>query len=362
MSRKYDLFCLFIAVITMFFAGCSNLVDSSKYAVHGDAVLRSYGGYLYVLERRGADNILKLDPSKIDAGRRELFVMQSDFQSGQVRSVSLEGDVSKVAIDKSVVYQRNLGINWNPQDVAIVNSTKGYISFNDEPKIAIVNPANGEVAGYIDIYDYTYLPSEINSSPNAGVMQLVGTDLYVMLQRRDGYNPGAPTLLLKIDTQTDEITDTIALEYKNGHSMAYYDGALYVTNPGDLFVQGDGAIERVDLATNEVTTVIDGEALGGDPNSIVHKEGSRFYITNYVGWLDVPVLEIDAATGEIIATLPNVIDAFGGIYYDTDEEVLYVGERDPEEMGIRIFIGNEQSGETVRSGSCLPPASMVVVE
>ncbi|MDG5816027.1 hypothetical protein QA601_13120 [Chitinispirillales bacterium ANBcel5] len=296
--------------------------------VYSDAVLRSFNGKLYVLERMGADNILKLDPQTTGSA--------------------------------SVVYQINLGRDWNPQDMVFLSEEKAYISNNNEPKITVFNPSIGEITKNIDISRYTFLPDS-NTSPNAGDMELVGSNLYVLLQRRNGFNPGAPTLLLKIDTYTDEIVDTIPLQFKNGYSMAYSDGALYISNPGSAFSTGDGAVERVDLTTKEVTAIIDENALGGSPNFIVHKEGSRFYITNYVGWQNVQVLEIDMETGAIVSVLPDVIDAYGGVYYDKTTDLLYVGERDPQEMGIRIFRDNQQVGSTVKNNRCLPPSSFVVV-
>ncbi len=305
-----------------------NMVSPSNLSIYNDAGLASFGGYLYIIERFGADNIMKFDPSKND-------------QSG-------------------VVYQTHLGDNWNPQDIEFVNSTKAYISNNNEPKITIFNPLTGTVVSHIDISSYTFRPDS-NYSPYANDLQLVGSDLYALLQRRNGFNPGASTLILKINTSTDAIVDTISLQYKNGYAMAYADGALYVSNPGSAFVSGDGAIEKVDLATNAISTVIDETALGGSPNQIIHKSGSRFYVSNYIGWKNVKVVEIDAASGTIISTLPGVKDAFGGIYYDTIDNKLYIGERDSVEMGIRVFKDNAQIGLTLKSTNSLPSTGMVVV-
>jgi DNA-binding beta-propeller fold protein YncE len=281
-----------------------------------------------VIERYGADNILKFDPSKSD-------------QSG-------------------VLYQKHLGDNWNPFDMEFVSETKAYVSNMNEPKITVFNPTSGEVVKNIDISMYTFRPDS-NSSPYAGDMQLVDSDLYVLLQRRNGYNPGAPTLILKINTATDEIIDTISTYFQNGYAMAYYDGALYVANPGSSYSTGDGAVEKVVLSTKAVSTVIDETALGGNPNQIIHKSGSHFYIQNYISWKNEKVVELDAALGTIVATLPNVKDAYGGIYYDDATSRLYVGDRDSTEMGIRVFENNQQVGAPIKSTNSLPPLDMIVV-
>ena len=143
--------------------------------------------------------------------------------------------------------------------------------------------------------------------------------------------------------------------------MAYYNGALYVTNPGNTFVTGDGAVEKIDLATKTVTTIIDETLLGGNPNQIVHKSGNRFYVQNYIGWKKVSVVEIDAATGAVVATLPGITDAFGGIYYDELDQKLYVGERDSLNVGVKIYENNVLTAGPLKTGNTLPPAGLVVV-
>ncbi len=304
----------------------SGVVSNDPISIYSDAVLRTFGGYLYVIERYGADNIIKIDPRK-------------------------NGNAS-------IIYQHHLGNNCNPQDIEFVNENKAYIANSNRPEITIFDPLNRNCTGKIDISIYTFNPDS-NTSPYANDLLLVGNTLYALLQRRDGYKPGGTTLILKINTVADTIEDTIPLKYKNGYGMAYANGALFISNPGSPYITGDGAIEQLDLTSKEVTTIIDETTLGGNPNEIVHKTGSRFYVTNYIGWKNVKVVEIDAASGKVVATLPGVKDAFGGIFYDEVTEKLYIGERDSVETGIRIFKENVQVGQIIKTN--LPPIDMVVV-
>jgi DNA-binding beta-propeller fold protein YncE len=303
-------------------------IVSQGLSIHMDAGVAAYEGFVYVIERFGADNILKYDPS-------------GSGPSG-------------------VLYQKHLGDNWNPQDIEFVSAAKAYVSNQDEPRITVFNPTTGAVVSHIDISAYTYMPDS-NTSPHAGDLQLAGGDVYAILQRRNGFLPGAPTLLLRISTRLNAVIDTIPLRWKNGASMSYADGALYVSNPGSSLYTGDGGIEKVTLSTKTVTTVMDETALGGNPGQIVHKGGSRFYVVNYVGWKNVPVVEIDAAAGTVVASLPGVKDAYGGICYDAADSLLYVGERDSVESGIRVYRDTVQQGSPVKSARSLPPAALVVV-
>jgi len=308
----------------------TNTLTALDLPIYSDAVVRTYNGAVYILERFGADNVLKFDPSATD--------------------------------ESGVVYQQHLGDGWNPVGIEFVSATKAYIANHNAAHISVFDPTAHTITGSIDISDYTFKPDS-NTSPYANEMVLVGDRLYVMLQRRNGFNPGAPTLILTIDTETDAnlAADSIRCQYQNGYDMVYVDGALYVTNPGNGFVVGDGAIEKVDLATGAVSTVIDENTLGGNPNQIVHKSGTHFYVQNYIGWQNVSVVEVDAAAGTVVETLPGVKDAFGGLCYDAASAKLYVGERDSSAIGVHVYENNVHVAGPIMSENSLPPSGMAIV-
>ena len=305
----------------------STAIFSGKLSIWNDAVLRTFDGYLYVIEKFGADNIIRFDPSRSD-------------QSG-------------------VKYQQHLGDNLNPVDIEFIDDSKAYISCQLEPIILVFNPSKGSVLDTINISAYTF-NKESNSTPYANQMALAGDKLYVSLQRRDGYNPGTRSLILVINTETDEIEDTIPTQYKNCYDLIYNDGTLYVTNPGNPEQTGDGAIEAIDVETKQVRTVISEDVLGGSPYLMVHKSGTMFYVQNYISWGNVSVVEIDASSGTVGATLP-VKDAYGGLCYDDIYGRLYVGERSIDETGIRIFENNVQIGKTIKSSNSLPPYDLTII-
>lgn len=303
-------------------------ISSNSITIGSDPVLRTFDGYIYVIERWGSDNILKFDPSKSD--------------------------------ESGVIYQCHVGTNWNPMDMKFVSSTKAYITCQNVPKILVFNPSTGSVEKEIDISAYTYKPDS-NSTPYANQAALADGKLYVALQRRNGDNPGAPTMILTINIGNDAVEDTISMKYSDNNDLIYSDGILYASNPGSTYESGDGAIEALDVATKKLRIAITETDLGGNPYQIVHKTGTRFYVQNYIDYKDVKVMEIDFATGKIVSTLPEVKNAFGGMCYDSTNDHLYVGECSVDEMGIRIFKNNKQIGEPVTSSKSLPPASLVIV-
>jgi DNA-binding beta-propeller fold protein YncE len=300
---------------------------TADFDVYSDIVVRDFGGYLYILEKKGADNVIKFDPSGND--------------------------------ESGILYQAHLGDNWNSYDIDFVSETKAYIINQNEPKITVFDPSDGTVVKHIDISAYTFNPDS-NVTPYANQATLCQGKLYVQLQRRNGISPGAPTMVLAVDTESDAVVDSMTCTYNNGYDMICVEGVLYVTNPGGFEI-GDGGIETIDLATGEAVTLIDENALGGNPNHIVHKEGSRFYVTNYVGWANVEVLEIDVATKMVVEKIPGVVDAFGGILYDDEDGRLYVGERGAGSVGVLVYEGNKLIAGPLTTDKTLPPSGMTIV-
>ncbi len=297
--------------------------------IYSDIVIRSFDGFVYLLERNGADNLVKYDPSK-------------------------KGE-------DAFLYRKKLGKNWNPYDIEFVDERKAYVTNHNEPEITVLDPSTGTFLNHIDISDYTYMPDNNNSSPYATDLQFAESYLYVLLQRSNGFIPGAPGLILKINIYRDSIVDTIPLKFQNSYAMSYANGALYITSPGSIFSQNDGGIEMVDLATRKVTVLFEESMLGGSPNQIVYKEGNRFYITSYLESKKTSVLEIDAVEKTVVAKLDGVKDAFGGIFYDSVSKRLFVGERDDVETGVRIFENNIQIGPTVRTVKSLAPSGFAII-
>jgi len=308
----------------------SGELKDMNVAVYKDASIYTYNGMLYVVERMGGDAVIKIDPSKKGEG--------------------------------AVLYQIHLGDGWNSYDLVFASDTKAYVANQNKPEITVFNPATGTIDGHIAIDKFTYMPQN-NTSPYANKMAIVGKKLYVALQQRDGWVPGAPTLIIAIDTESDKLIDgdTIRCTYSNNFDMIAVGTMLYCTNPGNGDASFNGGIEKIDCTTGEVTTVLTGEKLGGNPNQIAHIEGERFYVQNYRGWQDVTIVEIDAEKGTIVATLKEIKNGYGGICYDPIDEKLYVGEQKTSGIGIMVYSNNTLVAGPLTTTTSLPPAGMVVV-
>lgn len=213
---------------------------------------------------------------------------------------------------------------------------------------------------YIDIQEYA-CPDDGTGNPYVDQMVRYGDYVYAGLQRRNGFEPGCNSQVLKIDIATDKVVEIYDLKFKNNYSIVIVDNKLYASNPGSSYQTGDGAIEKLDLTSGKISTVITEDILGGSPNQIVHKSGTRFYVQVYIEYENVPVYEIDFDNGEIIDTLEGVVNAFGGFCYDNETERLFVSEWVTDDAGVKIFKDNIKIGETVSSSMTLPPSSMSIL-
>jgi hypothetical protein len=295
--------------------------------VFQDSRIRFFGGMLYILESSTASNLMKVDPSN----------------SGQ----------------SGVVYQKHLGTNMNPVDIKFISEHKAYISCENNPSVLIVDPYTGTVTGAINITRFAYKADGVadETNPHAGRMVLENGLLYVGLQRLDSnYQPGAKSLILVINTVNDSILDTIQLNSKNIQDLKIVDGKMYASCPGEAYgTIGDGDIESVDLSSRSVATIIDETALHGNPNAIIHKTGSLYYVQTYIAWGSEKIFEVDFSTGRVVDSIPDVIDAFGGVFYDEEDSLLFVGERASSAAGIKVFKNNKLIHGPITNSKSLPP-------
>ena len=118
-----------------------------EYVVHSDALVRTDGRYVYVLNRLFADNVLVLD----------------------------------AADDYSVVNQYSVtSVGLNPSDLVVVSPHKAYISLYESNSVMICHPLTGAVLGTIDLSGFAprYFPEEVVRYTNSLIQDrvLFGTD------------------------------------------------------------------------------------------------------------------------------------------------------------------------------------------
>ena len=220
-----------------------NTVVGSYPATSADSVITTDGTDLYQIGRLGTDTITRFDP--VDTSI-------PDYQY----SVNKEGDASA-----------------NPQAIAFLSKTKAYLTRYGSDALWIINPdAGSEDAFNIGEIDLSAYDTDV---PNMTDAIIVGSKLFVLLERLEGFVPNNVAYLAVIDTETDTEIQTnqgndglpgIELSVVNPTALQYNEttGEIYVVGRGNYFENStvttdfhSGGIEVIDPDTYEHSVLLD---------------------------------------------------------------------------------------------------------
>jgi hypothetical protein len=178
-----------------------------------------------------------------------------------------------------------------------------------------------------------------------------------------------PGLLVRMKT-SGEFIDTISLKLHNPFGpIILNNGKLYIPQNGlwdhsmNLLDNSMAGLEVVDLATGETEVLISGIVLGGGLQSLaLDEENQILYLFVYREWTNAPVIPFDLKTNTAGEPLPNVVDAFGGIKWDDVGKMLFIGERELNKYGLKVY--NPATNETIKirddTKYPLPPYSQTI--
>jgi hypothetical protein len=274
--------------------------------LHSDLVVTAYEGYVYVIERKGGDNIIKLDPNNLG--------------------------------ESGVIYQKSVGNDSNPQDIAFVSENKAYVSRHSDTALWIIDPSTGDKIGEVDLSGFVAYAGTDSAEavPQMSSMAIAGGKLYVVCQRLKGWDPGDVSLIVVIDIASDTVIKPIELERKNPCDIALFGGKLYVACTGSWSDPTDGGLEVIDTAadTNQGVLISETE-LGGNLSGVAVVSASKGYVLVMGTWPNTVVKSFDpqtSAVGEALVGATSAADAeFNG------SGKLYVADRSTEHPGIYIY-------------------------
>jgi hypothetical protein len=287
-------------------------LDAPAYA---DAVVRVDGERVFVVNRLGGDYLALLDP-------------RHGFRT---------------------VLECPTGTASNPHDVAIVGPRKAYVTRYNRPELWIVDPTPspscaGFRRGTIDLSPW----ADADGLPEMDQLLVVGDRAFVLLERLDrgnGYQPVGKSLLLVIDTTTDQVVGSVKLAGANAFSASPGmrrepgTGAILISSAGNIYRTGDGGIERVDPGT--LTTsgfFVTEDALGGNVTDFVVVSATKGYAIVLDQALQNRLVAFDPTTGTLTRRvfaspqyLSSVVAAPDGMIWLADRALTGAGP------GIRIF-------------------------
>lgn len=315
---------------------------------HSDALVRAFGGLLYVVNHKGADNIQVVDPA-----------------------------------DFSTRYQFSTGVGANPQDIVVVSPTKAYVTLyepeNNESEglvvddLLVFDPTTGTVVKTIDLTPYTN--DDGDRFARASSLLSIGTKLFVAVQDMPGdlaLPPDQAGKIVRIDTGSaggtgrDEVDAAVILEGRDPFTMTASSetGKIYV-GCTDFFDLSSpyGGIEVVDPATMATEGILlSDDAAGGWIGDIETSRGYGFAVVGAADFSENRVVRFS-----LDLTHPNPITLYTSDAYLQDIAVapnglLVVGETSVAKSGVVLI--DPDTGEVadgpINVGS--PPSSIAFVE
>jgi len=237
----------------------------------------------------------------------------------------------------------------NPYEVVVIGD-KGYMVLWDTHYIQVFDPNTCTPTDKIPLPNLPPLKegNTAISSRNPASIKASGDTLLIAMQRLEwdnlGMSPKTPNgLLVRINATTKKTIDTISLKLYNPHKIVLSRGKLYISQNGlydpnmEVIIDGAG-LEVVDLATGTTEVLVKGSELGGGVQTIaLDEEEQILYMLVYREWRDAPIIPFDLVAKKIGEPLPNVIDGFGGLIFDDVARKLFIGERDMNEFGLKVY-------------------------
>jgi DNA-binding beta-propeller fold protein YncE len=214
--------------------------DIPRGGVHSDALARSFGGRVYVVNRLRAANIQIIDP-----------------QQGYTTPANA---------------QVSVGNGTNPQDIAFLNANKAYVSrLQNTSRLLILNPTTLAILGELELGSLIK-PNDPDGSPEPAYMLVNNGLLYVVLRHLGNFVPVARGEIVVIDPVTDSIVKVIQLPFTNPFSQLHFSPTLkriLVSCVGNFGVS-DSGIVAIDPVTNTV-----------DPSISITEAAMRGDITDF---------------------------------------------------------------------------------
>jgi len=293
--------------------------------------------------------------SKVFAGNGNIFVLSRPSYGNGMGSLACILP-EKIGDIESMV-QQPLGIATNPSHLTVIGN-KGYIAFNFTNYLQVFDINTCALGDSIN------LPIE-SSEAWASATAASGNTLLVVLQRLEAYEALNPGLLVRINTDTKKVMDTIQLKLYNPQAIALNNGKLFVASL-DYNDPAKGGIEVVDLSGGKSEILFTGTELGGNGVSSIALNGTTLYAT---------VTEFDAETFSVVASVKPInltTDEAGAKILGADEPTellfdektgkLFIADRAYGKEALKIY--NTASGSvttvTSKGEAALPPYSLAI--
>ncbi|NBX92331.1 MAG: hypothetical protein EB078_04775 [Proteobacteria bacterium] len=303
-----------------------------KYApIHSDAIVVSFPQVpdIFVINRLGADNIQRIDPTT-----------------------------------GTTLAQWSVGIGANPQDMWVYGDY-AYVSFLQKSYLLKMNLKTGETITKIDLSSY----ADSDGFPESARMADVDGRLWIQLQRLNqekNYAPANSSQIVVVDPDQDRVIQTIDLRASNPTTPFKMTGDEYVLVGESGYVGSesrlDGGIEKIDTRNYQSLGFITTELqLGGD---IVDFE--CWSQEKCVAIISKPATELVSFNPRNGALEKRIIVSSGfylkQVIYDKHDDLLYLADGNPRGPSVRVFSSSLQEQWDLGWKLELPPYQMKLLD
>ena len=284
-------------------------VQQSGLALHPDAVCRTDAitGAAFLIARFGSDSITVIDP----------------------------------AYSAKIDNQYSVGQGSNPQDMAVVDPERAYVTRLAEETLLVVHPLTGKQLGQVDLSAW----ADEDGLAEPGWIVFDGDKIWLALNRLVDFQPAGSSAVLRIDAASGEVEAEIVLSGTNPFArMRLASGpGKFVIGQSGRFGQLDGGVELLDPGDGSLSGfVITERALGGDITDALLLSNDKGYAV--VGELQpdgsalTRLVRFDPTTGSVTGVLDQA-EGFDHSFIELspDGKQLWVTDRRRSSPGVRIF-------------------------
>lgn len=321
--------------------GCANAATSEVFVYGTDY---SAGELRWITDEKISEESLEFgSDTKLVAANGNLFVLEG-YGADNISLVNAE--------THEVEWQTALDDASNPKDIVMADSKTAWVALEGAEKFVKIDVNNGKVKETVKTGAFT---QKDGISPGLIDFETHGDTLFALFQRyafdSETYNTYLPAvgLVALYTLDKGELLDTIPLNTKNPNSMAFIDGALFVTTLGEYNdswgtdADSKRGIEKIDLgkkSADMAELLIDGKKLGGGIyNAAFDIDAGIVYATIYKTMGDAPLIAYDIESGKVKEI--DIADAEGGLFFDEDNGMLYVGDRTYGAEAVYTYDGDK---------------------
>lgn len=267
-----------------------------------------------------------------------LYIVQSGSQSLMV----LNKDTLAIQTEIS------LGNNTNPWDVAIVSSTKVYVTNQSAHTVAMIDPTQPSlgVIKTIAMPSGNALAPFISTQSSYARPQGIAYDqnkVYVGLTNLNAnWLAGGPGLVVVINVLNDQIEKIITLNHTNPqviYTSAYYPHRLFISETGNY--DNTGVIDVIDTLTD---TLIGKIAIGGAPGNIAISSKGKGFVTDSSWGSGVKLLTFSADTYQALTPIIVTSNGWASAVFVNDQDDVFVTDFNQDGLYILNLDGILKSG------------------